>query len=194
MSNTLSAIEYIEKRIQETNTALIATVVKVNENSIDVQPVTQKVITDKFLKLPVFKEVPLINLQGGDSNITFPVKVGDFALLIINDTCFDNWFDGDNDAPPSLIRMNDYSDAFAIVGINNRKGALPIPKKTTIQGDLIINGDVVLNGNLTVNGKIHATGNISTNSDISTSGVSSLNAHTHGGIKSGGSNTTQPTG
>ncbi len=94
----------------------------------------------------------------------------------------------------SIREMNDYSDAFAIVGINNRKGALPIPKKTTIQGDLIINGDVVLNGNLTVNGKIHATGNISTNSDISTSGVSSLNAHTHGGIKSGGSNTTQPTG
>lgn len=43
-------------------------------------------------------------------------------------------------------------------------------------------------------GQILATGNITTNADVITSTLSSVNAHVHGGVQSGSSNTAGPQG
>lgn len=166
----------------ENNIHIVAKVTKINDTSVNVKPVIKKYIANEWVELPIFENVPLINMQGGQSYIHFPIAIGDYALLIINDNCINDWFLGDDNAPPKHHRIHDYSDAFAIIGVQNKSKALTIPTTTTVEGDMIINGDVTLNGNLTVNGSIHATGNISTDSDVSSSAVSSLNSHTHSGV------------
>jgi phage baseplate assembly protein gpV len=53
---------------------------------------------------------------------------------------------------------------------------------------------LTLNGNMQVNGTITSTKTITSGADIVSSVVTSLNAHVHGGVQSGGSNTSGPTG
>lgn len=51
--------------------------------------------------------------------------------------------------------------------------------------------DLSIKGNVNVQGSISTTGNISSNSDVLAGSVS-LSSHVHGGVQSGGANTTPP--
>ncbi len=173
----------IKNNIRAIRTSLIAKVTAVNEKTVDVQPVVQAVFEKKNITLPEFKEVPLITLQGGSSFIHFPVAVGDYCLLIVNERCFDNWYHGDDNAPPLTPRTHDYSDSFAIVGINNLAGGKAIPETTTIIGDVNATGNWHITGNVRITGNIDVSGYIHANGDIVAGGgtVSLLN-HTHTGV------------
>ena len=46
------------------HTATVARVVQVNETTVDVQPVINRVVDGESVKLPVFVEVPPVTLQG----------------------------------------------------------------------------------------------------------------------------------
>jgi len=177
----------ISKALSNTHTSIIAKIVKVNVSTIDCQPVLRRKKTeDESIKLPIFTEVPIITMQGGKSNILMPLSIGDYVLLIVHERCFDYWYTyGYDDNLPPLNRMHDYSDCFALCGVNTQDNELPIPSVTTINGDLIINGDVNIQGNLTVTGKITA------DDCLTTSGVS-LKNHIHGGVQSGSGNTGTP--
>ncbi|HQC45302.1 MAG TPA: Gp138 family membrane-puncturing spike protein [Myxococcota bacterium] len=152
------------------HTATVARVVKVNEKTLDVQPVINRVVDGESVKLPVFIEVPPVTLQGGGSYVALPVAVDDYCLLIFTERCFDRWYDNEDEQPPAEMRMHDYSDGFAIVGVNPIQAAITLPQILTIQGDSEQFGNFRLDGDLVVTGKITVDGDVSSGGSIDASG------------------------
>jgi len=213
-------VDLINTYLADTHTATIGRVIAVNSKTIDVQPVLNRQVKGESISLPVFSQVPPVFLQGGGSYHAFPIAKGDYCLLIITERCFDSWYNGQDGVSPVEYRMHDYSDGFAIVGINPASGAITIPSviqetgdtnqdgdfthqgdreqtgNYTITGNITQVGDVDLTGNLTqvgdmaIDGKLDVTGDITCN-DIIVNGIS-FNSHVHGGVVSGGSNTGGP--
>lgn len=144
----------VQEALSNIHTVTLAVVEKVNANTIDVLPVVSRVVDGKVINLPLFVDVPPIFLQGGSSYTAYPLKKGDHCLLLVSERCFDDWYHGGDFKPPLEHRMHDYSDSFALVGINPLASAITIPAVTTHFGDKHIEG------NLTVTGDITATGNI----------------------------------
>lgn len=162
--------QVIDESLANLHTATIAKVTAVNGTTINCKPVLARVVDGKKIQLPEFREVPPCFMQGGGSYTAHPIAVGDYALLIFTERCFDNWYGGVDNETPLEYRMHDYSDGFALVGINPLGSAITIPDVITHIGDAYQQGDYehegnreqtgdyVLNGNLTVNGNITVTG------------------------------------
>ncbi|MDR0454704.1 MAG: hypothetical protein LBH05_07840 [Deferribacteraceae bacterium] len=132
----------IRREFADIHTVLPAKVTKVNETTINCQPVINRVKDDESIDMPEFAEVPLMTLQGGGCYIQLPVAVGDYCLLLVSERCCDRWYKGQDNMPPLSGRMFDYSDCFAVVGINPENTAFEIPE----EGEIIIktkNGDYV---------------------------------------------------
>jgi len=148
------------------HTATVARVVQVNETTVDVQPVINRVIDGESVQLPVFVEVPPVTLQGGGSYLAMPVSVGDYCLLVFTERCFDRWYQGKDEQPPAEMRMHDYSDGFAIVGVNPLQAAISLPSIIRIEGAVEAVGDWKIDGRLTVTGAIVCEDSISAGGDI----------------------------
>lgn len=189
----------IANALINTHTATIGRVVKVNDMTIDVQPVINHVHNGIDVKLPIFPKVPPVFLQGGASYDAHPIAVGDYCLLIVVERAYDNWYAGSDEVRPPERRMHDYSDTFAIVGVNPLAKAISIPSTIVRNGDSTVTGDyahtgnyditgnVTINGNLTVNGDINCTGRLT----VANATIAGINfaSHVHGGVQTGGSNT-----
>jgi hypothetical protein len=145
--------------LANTHTILIGRVVTVNTTTIDVQPVIQRVVDGVPINLPLFPAVPPVFLQGGTSYDAHPITAGDYCLLLINERCFDRWYAGADGVPPLEFRMHDYSDAFALVGVNPAAMAKTIP--TTIErfGDSTITGAWFHTGSYELTGPLDVIGN-----------------------------------
>lgn len=194
------------------HTMTIGRVVAVNPESIDVQPVINRMFNGESKQLPVFKNVPPVFMQGGGMYEAFPIAIGDYCLLLVNERSFDEWYFGNDEKEPIEQRMHDYSDCFAICGVNPLSGAKTIPGdkivreghtevtgdidqtgNLTITGDYEQTGNMIITGNLTVNGNITCTGVITMASMVigSTPVVEAFfTSHTH--PQSGGGNTGAP--
>jgi hypothetical protein len=157
------------------HTSLVCKVTLVNETTISCKPVTNRVVNGESKELPDFIEVPPIFMSGGESYDAMPITVGDYCLLFIAERCFDSWYDGNDFVPPVEMRMHDYSDGFALVGIRNKAGAITIPTVATMQGDreAIGNwdhtGDLERTGTETLTGDRNQTGNQLTDGEITAS-------------------------
>lgn len=116
------------------HTATIAKITKVDAQTVNCIPVVARVVNDQAIQLPEFQDVPPLFLQGGGSYLAHPVAVGDYCLLIFTERCFDQWYGGGDFIRPTDARMHDYSDGFAIVGINPLGSAITIPTETTMTG------------------------------------------------------------
>jgi len=116
------------------HTITIGKVTAVGEKLISVKPVINRIINGKSVELAEFVKVPPISLGGGGSSMAFPIAVGDYALLIFTERCFDRWFNGVDFIEPLELRMHDYSDGFALVGIEPFLSMPAIPTETTIKG------------------------------------------------------------
>ena len=181
--------EIVKRFIDDVHTTLVGRVTRVNATTIDVQPVTKKVLNGSIIDMPLFSQVPPIFMQGGTSYEAHPITVGDYCLLFVCESSIERWYYGQDDMEPNEERKFDYSDAFAIVGVNPLSKAIPIPLVTTAVGDKIINGNYVHIGNLNLTGTITVIG------DIILNGVSLdefINDHTHGGVDTGPGNTAPP--
>jgi len=162
----------IGEALSNLHTATIAKVTAVQEKTISVQPVINRVVDGKSITLPQFTKVPPLFMQGGGSYTAHPIAVGDYCLLILTERCFDRWYSGSDFQDPAEFRMHDYSDGIAIVGINPQAGALTIPSVIqqtgdanadgdhTHQGDRTQTGDQTIIGDLHVDGNVTVTGNI----------------------------------
>lgn len=193
----------------------VGRVVAVNEATLDIQPVLNKNIRGESKKFPVFKSVPPIFMQGGQHYEAHPIAVGDYCLLVVCERCFDAWYNGQDEVLPPDDRMWDYSDCFAIVGINPLGKAISIPSVTTrrgdndIEGDYVHRGDYDITGNETQEGDKEQTGNYTLNGIFAINNTSgtpstgsgviewdgniilngiSLKDHLHSGVQAGGSN------
>jgi len=185
---TLELNRIIQKMIKSDrkglHTMAVGRVVAVNPKTIDVQPVVNGLFNGESKKLPVFKSVPPIFLQGGAMYEAFPIAVGDYCLLLVNERSYDNWYAGLDEIEPIENRMHDYSDCFALCGVNPLATAKTIPSDKIVregdteitgdidqEGDLTIVGDVDLTGNHTQTGDMTITGNLTVNGNITCTGV-----------------------
>jgi len=186
----------ITEALANTHTLLVAKVVGVNENTIDCKPVVNRVIDGESVELTVFPQVPPIFLQGGGSYTAHPIAVDDYCILAVSERCFDSWYSGTDFVAPLDTRMFDYSDAFAIVGVNPLSTAITIPTvithigdshsegDQTIIGDITQTGDMIIDGNLTVTGDVTVEGNITADGEITAMAAGakvSLSTHLHTG-------------
>lgn len=175
----------IEEALSNTHTATIAKVTKITGATISAKPVFKRVIRDVEVELPEFSQIPIFTLQGGSNYRIMPIAVGDTALLVFSERCIDDWYYGADNKRPREYRMHDYSDAIAIVGLNNVTNAISIPS-----GHEKVNGDIIQTGNYTITGNVTVVGNITATGDITASKNAnniSLNNHTHSqGSDSGG--------
>lgn len=181
----------IYQTLSNTHTNLIAKITKVNETTINVKPVVNRVVNGKEVELSEFLEVPIINLLGGSSYIQMPLAVGDYCMLFVNERSIDNWYYGKDFVKPIIPRMHDYSDCVALVGLHNKNGELTIPTRIKMNGDCLQLGDYehqgdrlqvgnfTQTGNFTLNGNLIVNGNITVSGgDLTVDGVS-FKSHVH---------------
>lgn len=116
------------------HTITVGKVTAVREKTIDVQPVVNSIVDGVSRKLPLLIKVPPVFLTGGASYVALPITVGDYALIFITERSFDRWYAGVDNEPPLEFRMHDYSDGFALVGLEPFASAITIPSETTING------------------------------------------------------------
>lgn len=107
----------------EIRTAFPGIVVDFDPDAITatVQPAIKGVIraengAARVVPLPVLIHVPVVFPQGGGFVLTFPIKPGDEALVVIADRCIDGWWQSGGVQAPAEFRMHDLSDGFAIIG------------------------------------------------------------------------------
>ena len=180
----------IGEALSNLHTATIAKVTAVQEKTISVQPVINRVVDGMSIQLPQFTKVPPLFMQGGGSYTAHPIAVGDYCLLILTERCFDRWYSGSDFQDPAEFRMHDYSDGIAIVGINPIAGALTIPSviqqtgDTNQDGDYNRQGSLVQIGDMTITGNLHVDGEITCTGDVVAGGIS-LRNHTHPGDSGG---------
>ena len=206
--------DVVIQALTNVHTITVAIVTGVDEKTINVAPVVNRVVNGRSIKLPEFISVPPIFLQGGSSYTAHPISVGDSCLLLISERCFDAWYVGSNFVSPPEFRMHDYSDGFALVGVNPLEAAITIPQVITQIGDTyqqgdyihdgsreqtgnqIVNGNVTINGNLEVNGNITCTGVLTIPTINATGGVTiagiDYGTHTHSGVQTGSGSTGGP--
>ena len=185
----------IGEALSNLHTATIAKVTAVQAKTISVQPVINRVVDGKSIKLPQFTKVPPLFMQGGGSYTAHPITVGDYCLLVLTERCFDRWYSGSDFQDPAEFRMHDYSDGIAIVGINPQAGALTIPSviqhtgDTNQDGDYTHQGDRTQTGNQTIIGDLHVDGNITCTGKLTaataTIGGIDFGTHTHPGDSGG---------
>jgi len=167
----------IGEALSNLHTATIAKVTAVQEKTISVQPVINRVVDGKSITLPQFTKVPPLFMQGGGSYTAHPIAVGDYCLLILTERCFDRWYSGSDFQDPAEFRMHDYSDGIAIVGINPTAGALTIPSviqqtgDANADGDHTHQGDRTQTGNQTIIGDLHVDGNVTVTGNITCMGT-----------------------
>lgn len=198
------------------HTCTIGKISAVKGKLIDVEPVIPRMVDGKPEKLTVFPDVIPFWFGGGSSYETWPLAVGDYCLLIVQERCIDRWADGTDFAEPPEARMHDYSDSIALCGLKNLSQAVEIIDRIHRVGDMLHTGDLehvgnteqtgnfeltgnmTINGNLTVNGDITCTGILTvptintqtlTASTGATIGGKAFATHQHSGVTSGGSNT-----
>jgi len=160
----------IKETLANLHTSVIAKVTAVNDSTIDAKPVINRVVEDESIELPEFVEVPVLTLQGGGSYTIHPIAIGDYCLLLISERCFDRWYFGQDYKSPLELRMHDYSDAIAIIGLNPLDSAISIPSETTENGNRTQAGDYNHTGNRTQTGDITLTGDYTQVGDMEVTG------------------------
>lgn len=139
----------VDFALANVHTIVIAKITAVNEKTINCVPVINRVVDGASIRLPEFIEVPPVILQGGGSYIAEPVKPGDYCLVLISERCYDSWYAGSDFVPPLEMRMHDYSDGFALCGVNPTGSAISIPKlRRLIKGDTDHSGSMYVKGDL----------------------------------------------
>ncbi|EBP0012927.1 hypothetical protein HX37_19425 [Salmonella enterica] len=176
--------------LADVHTIVVAKITSVNSKTISCVPVINRVVKGESKKLPEFIEVPPVILQGGDSYIAEPIAAGDYCLVLISERCYDAWYAGSDFVSPLEMRMHDYSDGFALCGVNPQATAISIPKhnrmmngNTDHDGDLNLTGNVTISGNLTVGGDINCAGRLTVAS--ATIGGIDFGTHKHRGDSGG---------
>lgn len=150
----------IGNALSNLHTATIAKVTAVNAKTINCRPVINRIVDGVSIDLPEFIDVPVLTLQGGGSYTAYPVAVGDYVALFFTERCFDRWWNGQDYQPPLELRMHDYSDGIALLGLNPLAGLIPIPTTIKQVGDTEQQGNYTHTGNRTQTGDYTQTGDL----------------------------------
>ncbi|MBP2156855.1 Gp138 family membrane-puncturing spike protein [Erwinia rhapontici] len=146
----------VDFALADVHTIVVAKITSVNDKTIGCSPVVNRVVKGESHQLPEFIEVPPVIIQGSVSSyIAEPISVGGYCLVLISERCYDAWYAGSDFVSPLEMRMHDYSDGFALCGVNPSSTAIPIPKDNRlIMGNTDHEGDLVLTGGITQQGGV----------------------------------------
>lgn len=101
------------------NTSLPGIVVDydASTNKATIQPALNKAYLSGPMPMPILENVPIMFPGGSGFNITFPIKKGDYVLLIFCQRSLDLWLSVGGQVTPNDPRKFDISDAIAIPGL-----------------------------------------------------------------------------
>ena len=136
------AIDYF---LQDTHTMLPGRIEEYDpaEQKASVKPLVQRrTLTEDgneiVEELPIIPDVPVHFPSVAEFVMTFPVKQGDFCMLIFAERSIDTWLAGDgSDADPDDFRQHDLTDAVAQVGFRPFSKAL----KRADADDMVVGHD-----------------------------------------------------
>lgn len=148
-------------KVQGVNTA---------QQTVDVQILHKRVSVERnnreLKDYALLKSVPFVVLGGGQSNLTFPIAVGDNCLLLFCDYEIDRWWDTGENLPANFERKHDISDAFALVGVHSMVDLLQgysqyVKLKYSDSSSITVGESIdVTNAQTNISGKLDVVGNI----------------------------------
>ena len=169
------------------NSIKVGKVLNVNyqNQTVDVQILHKRVKEDTYTErvlreYPPLLQVPFIVLGGGNSNLTFPISVGDNCLLLFCDFEIDRWWDSGEAQPSNYDRKHDISDAFAIIGRHSMVDLLQgysryVQLKYSDNSKIIVGNEITLNNaQVTATGDVNASGTITGAQLIAENGFSGV--------------------
>lgn len=110
----------IEGRLVDVNTAMPARVKKVDiaKQIVDVEPCLMRKYSDgAVVPLPVITNVPLVFQRTATGGLFFPIKAGDYVLLVFSQRSIDIWEEKGGIVDPKDPRKFNLSDAIAVPGL-----------------------------------------------------------------------------
>ncbi len=122
----------VEYHTRDLWTALPGKIDKFNASNqiADVKPLVQNLTATEDGEelaepLPIIPNVPVWWPRSGGFYTTFPVKAGDFCLLIFFSRSIDKYLEGDGeDQDPGDFRTHDLTDAIALMGFSPKSQAI----------------------------------------------------------------------
>lgn len=203
----------IRKFLAEVSTAIPVKVVNVDAGGsgsvtgyVDVLPLVSFIGGKGTAVQPVtLYHLPYFRLQGGKVAVVADPVAGDIGLAVFAQADSSNVKAGTS-APvqPGSRRTHSQSDGFYIGGFLNQApscfleltqdntAVLNAPVTVTVNSaDITLNGNTTVNGSFQVNGESNMSGGLNASGDI-VSGSISLQSHIHGGVMTGGGNTSGP--
>ena len=74
---------------------------------------------EEVIDLALLTDCPVVINKGTNGGLTIPIIPGDTCLVLFNDRDIDNWFEDGLIQKSNTLRVHDFSDAIALVGIRN---------------------------------------------------------------------------
>lgn len=193
-------------------------------NRAQVQPLIVQVTTDNIqIQRAQIASVPVYKMGGGSFVISFPVNSGDLGWIKANDRDISLFKTKYQQSPPNTQRKHKFSDAVFIpdsmlngvslvdptkmclqsydgtmaITIGDGQITLKAPTKINFETPLVVYSGVFEVQN-TASAGVAATitGALTTTGEVTSTlgGTHTLTEHVHGGVQSGSSNTSTPTG
>lgn len=186
-ASTYNTFNYLTRNIvNDVATAIPVKVVGVQAGTgsvgyVDVLPLVTFISGANEAVQPVnLYHLPYCRIQGGTAAIIVDPIVGDKGLAIFAQAdCSTVNADTTEPQQPGSKRTHSQSDGFYLGGFLNQSPSCFIELKQDNTIVLTANSGITINGTVTVNGDVVANG-------------ISLSTHTHGGVDTGGGNTSGP--
>lgn len=121
------------------------------------------------------------------NHITYPIKKGEYCIVLFNDINLDSWFENSDNQVPYTNETHNIADGIAIVGLNNLINKINdydldnihLRNNTRITGDLLVEKNINVNININVKGNIEGA-TYSTNGEKGASGTFICQESGHG--------------
>jgi hypothetical protein len=160
-----------------------------SKSLVDVKIAIPQVRQDESVfEIPVITSVPVMWLSTGTTSITFPLKRGDYGLVVFCDYDIAKWVVGLDESEPQSERRHNLTDAVFfpqthglragnLTGLSIKHGASEV---------LLTEAGVVINAStVTVNASsTKFNGNVTITGGANIGGIP-FNTHKHGGVQTG---------
>ena len=184
----------IDQALSKISTAIPCRVQAVNGLYVDAVPLVSNVngYGEAVTPTTLF-HLPVFQYHAGVGAIILDPVPGDLGLAVFAQADSSNVTEGTTTPQqPGSFRKHSLSDGFYIGGFHNAAPTVYIEIKQ--DGEVVIvapNKLTVTSPSATFSGNVTMAGNLSVTGDANISGIS-FNSHVHGGVQSGGSDTSTP--
>lgn len=112
--------EFLDNRVAQVNISLPASIISYDYKAqkATVQPLINLTYNDgQVLPMPQIHNVPVMHPRTATASITFPVSIGDTVSLLFSQRSLEEWLTGGGLVTPDDSRINNLTDAQAILGL-----------------------------------------------------------------------------